>query len=112
MANIHTECPKRVIGEANLARQLAAIDDRRLHLWFALDDIPGVRDIDCVIWHEQVGVFIVEIKAVNLPMLEEFGLRSCRIRGRARKRRSIRHTWAKKACCVSFARGSRALRSS
>ena len=82
MANIHTEYPKKVLGESNLARQLAAMDDRRLHLWFALDYLPGVRDIDCVIWHEQVRVFIVEIKAVNLPMVEEFGLHSCRIRGR------------------------------
>jgi hypothetical protein len=87
MANIYTARPKRVVGEANLARQLAAIEDPRLHLWFALDYVPGVRDIDCVIWHEQVGVFIVEIKAVNLPMVEEFGLHkifaeSCHIPGR------------------------------
>jgi len=35
-----------------------------------------------MIWHEEVGVFVVEIKAVHMQMVEEFGLNICRIRGR------------------------------
>jgi len=30
MANIHTGYPRKVVGESNLARQLAAIEDPRL----------------------------------------------------------------------------------
>ncbi len=104
MANIHTDYPKKVAGELNLARQLAAIDDPRLHLWFALDYIPGVRDIDCVIWHEEVGVFIVEVKAVNMPMVEEFGLVSCRIRGRESEEPPQRQAYMAQECLLRFLR--------
>lgn len=101
MANRYTDYPEHQ-GEASLARQLAAFDDPHLHLWFALDYIPGVRDIDCVIWHENVGVFIVEIKAVNLPMVEEFGLDVCRIRGRNGTETPQRQAYAGQECLRRF----------
>lgn len=81
MATLHTGLPKHP-GELALAQQLNGIADPRLHLWFNLSGIPGVRDIDLVIWHEAAGVFVVEIKAVPIAAIERFGYQVCRIRGR------------------------------
>lgn len=81
MAQCHTPLPKHE-GERNLAKQLISFNDPHLHLWFGLDFIPGVEDIDILLWHERKGVFVIEVKAVPLKMIDSFGLRSCTIRGR------------------------------
>lgn len=83
MAHRHTDWPKPD-GERNLAKQLAALDDPHLHLWFGLDFIPGVRDIDILVWHEKVGVFVIEVKAVPLSHVEIFGWKTCKIKDRKR----------------------------
>ena len=81
MTTLHTGLPKHK-GEIDLANQLIAFDDDKLHLWFALDFIPGVRDIDVLLWHESVGVFVIEVKAVSLEMIDSFGYNQCTIKDR------------------------------
>ncbi len=81
MVELHSQLPKHA-GEYLLAQELLQLDDSHLHLWFSLENIPGVRDIDLVIWHELSGVFIVEVKAVPLRMIEQFGYGTCKIEGR------------------------------
>ena len=81
MAHVHTPLPEHA-GELGLARQLSAIDDPHLHLWFSLNWIPRVRDIDIIVWHEEAGVFVVEVKAVPLKMFKSFGWARCEIEGR------------------------------
>lgn len=81
MAKLHSEYPKN-LGEKNLALQLIAMEDPKLHLWCSLNYIPGVRDVDVVIWHEEEGCFVIEVKAVPIHMIEEFGIHRCRIRDR------------------------------
>ncbi len=78
---VHTDLPERR-GERELAQKLMSLPDKRLHLWFGLDFLPGVRDIDVLIWHEDEGIFTVEVKAVPLNMIESFAFRTCTIRGR------------------------------
>ncbi len=82
MATLHTGLPKRA-GERALAARLSKIQDPKLHLWFGLDYIPGTRDVDCLIWHEDVGVFVVEVKAIDLNMIGRFGLDVCVVRDRS-----------------------------
>lgn len=65
---------------------MASLPDSALHLWFGLEYIPGVKDVDCFLWHEEVGPFVVEVKAVSLEMVLEFGTKDCRIRGRDERR--------------------------
>jgi hypothetical protein len=47
-----------------------------------LEFIPNVRDIDLLIYHEDAGIFLVEVKAVPISEIEEFGFRNCKIKGR------------------------------
>jgi len=72
LAHLHTSLPDRT-GERNLVLQLKALADQQLHIWCGLSFIPGVRDCDLLLWHEKAGVFLVEIKAVPILMIERFG---------------------------------------
>ena len=83
MANLYTELPSRQ-GERNLAIQLSNFGDNKLHLWFSVDFVPGVQDNDVLICHEEAGFFVLEVKAVPISAIEEFGWESCKIKGRSR----------------------------
>ena len=85
MSHLYTEYPKH-LGELNVAKQLRSFDDEKLHLWFNLDYLPGVTDVDCLLWHEEIGVFVIEIKAVPIHAIKKFGLNVCEIEGRREKK--------------------------
>jgi hypothetical protein len=84
VAILHTDLPDQA-GERALVQQLAALPDNQLHIWCGIGYLPLVRDIDLILWHEQAGVFCVEVKAVPLGMIESFSYESCIIRGRGKK---------------------------
>jgi hypothetical protein len=84
MTTIHTELPRHE-GEKRLANRLRQLDER-FHVWFSVDSVPKVADIDLIIVDENAGVFIVEVKAIPLNMIESFGYSSCSIRGRGNGR--------------------------
>jgi hypothetical protein len=92
MAHLHTSLPTHY-GEKQFAKQLELTDDDKLHLWFAIDSLPGVPDIDAIVWHEEAGVFVVEIKAITLDMLIEFGHYKCKIRDRTDDRSPQRQAY-------------------
>jgi hypothetical protein len=81
LAHRYTDFPENT-GERNLAKQLAAFKDSKLHLWFGIDFVPGVRDNDILICHENAGIFVVEVKAVNIESIDYFGWEKYRIKGR------------------------------
>jgi hypothetical protein len=81
MSNVYTDFPKP-IEEAELAKSLSSIQDDKLHLWFGLNFIPDVRDIDILLYHENAGFFVIEVKAVSLEQIEEFGWQKCKLQGR------------------------------
>jgi hypothetical protein len=78
MPLVHTPLPSNA-GERNLAVLLKTLPDPKLHLWFDIK-LPSVRQMDVLLWHEDIGVFVIEVKAVTLDMIEEFGMRECKIR--------------------------------
>jgi hypothetical protein len=58
-------------GERRLAESFAEMDDGKLHLWFDLA-LPGVLNLDVVLWDENVGVFVLETKAIPIEALRHF----------------------------------------
>ncbi len=82
----HTPIPTKFRGEADLARHLDAMPASKCHFWFGLDFLPGVKDIDILLLHEEIGVFAVEVKAVPLSDVIQFGFDHCEIRGRGRQK--------------------------
>jgi len=81
MAKLYTDLPKNR-GERDFANQLKNISDDRLHIWFSIDYVPGVRDIDVLLIHEEIGAFVIEVKAVPIGMIEDIGYKHCKITGR------------------------------
>lgn len=71
-------------GERNLAIQLDGLGDRRAHMWFGIDYLPGVKDLDLLLLHEKAGCFAVEVKAVPLRAIRTFSHEFIEIEGRAR----------------------------
>lgn len=71
-----TSTPPSHQGERVVYNQLKGLDDSDLFFWQSLDFIPGVQDIDLLIWHKKAGVFVVEIKAFELSNIKELTLHS------------------------------------
>jgi len=76
-ADRRTPFPEHV-GEAKLAKRLVPMLGEDVHLWFSVC-LPGAKEIDLLLWHEEVGVFAIEVKAVPLDMFESFNLTRCHI---------------------------------
>jgi len=73
--------PKHV-GERKFAQKLEHLLDDASHAWFGISYLPGVRDIDTLLWQNSIGVFTIEVKAISLSMIESFSLTRCKIEGR------------------------------
>lgn len=84
MATTHTPLPSGDghAGERAFAVQLGAIAGTGAHLWFGIDYLAGVNDVDAILGIPGVGFFVVEVKAVSLDAIEEYGPGFCRIRNR------------------------------
>ena len=66
---IHTPLPKDVPGhrgEYELGQKLSLIESDGLELWFDVNYLPGVPDIDLVMFSPKVGLFVAEVKAHRL----------------------------------------------
>lgn len=101
MAVVHTDMPKYK-GELEVARQLAQIDDERLHLWFSLENIPGVSDIDLLIIHQDHGALVVEIKAIPINMIKEYSFNSVLIEGRKRSKGPVNQAYIGLRCLLNY----------
>lgn len=83
---LHTQLPggKGHAGERYFAEKLIELGDARSHVWAGVDYLPGgVPDLDVVFLHEEIGTFNIEVKAVSLEMIEDFGLNVCQIKDRS-----------------------------
>ena len=76
MAHVHTLHEPIHHGEKMLSRSLRSIDDDDLHLWFSVNHIPQVNDVDIVLWHKKIGLFIIEVKAFALQDIHSFSHQS------------------------------------
>jgi hypothetical protein len=79
--NIYTDMPKH-LGELRFAERMGALLDERAHVWFGVNYLPSVNEIDVLLWHEEIGIFTIEVKAISLEMFESFGLTQCKIERR------------------------------
>jgi hypothetical protein len=82
MAIRHTDWPDpKHQGEVNVAKHLCAYSDDCLHLWFS-PTLPDLNDIDILLYHDKVGLFVIEVKAVPLTAILRFGFGECHIKDR------------------------------
>ena len=75
MATIHTELPQDRPGhhgEFVVGKILEKFTNPGLELWFDVNYIAGVTDLDLILMDNQVGMYIIEIKSVPLDSIETF----------------------------------------
>jgi hypothetical protein len=63
----------RTKGESVVAQQLKSYDSKKLTLAFNLNFLPGVRDIDILVAHKDIGVFFLEVKSYGVTDIIEVG---------------------------------------
>ena len=83
--HLHSPVPDRTghRGERAFIERLVELGDAHTHVWGDVDYLPsGVPDIDAILVHEDLACFNIEVKAVPLDAIEDFGLKICQIRGR------------------------------
>ena len=81
MTKIHNNLPTHK-GELDLARKLSNLVDDKLHLWFGINYLPMVNDIDTLLVHEHIGAFIIEVKAIPIDQINHFDGQKVEIKGR------------------------------
>ena len=75
MAKIHTDLPADRPGhhgEFLLGQKLKNFPNLGLELWFDVNYIQGITDIDLIIAEKQVGLYIAEVKSMPLDSIEHF----------------------------------------
>ncbi len=67
-ANIHGSLPEK-IQERPFADLLGALDfaANQVHVWYTR--ILGARDVDVVLLAEGLGLFVIELKSINLSAI-------------------------------------------
>ena len=76
---IHTTLPKDLPGhrgEYELGQKLSALESDGLELWFDVNYLPGVPDIDLVMFSPKVGLFVAEVKAHRLDEISDYDFTS------------------------------------
>ena len=75
MATIHTELPKDIpghYGEFVVGQTLKSFSNPGLELWFDVNYIPGVTDLDLILLDDQVGLYLIEVKSMKIDAIQEF----------------------------------------
>jgi hypothetical protein len=94
MAEVLNQCTARGRGEKRLARLLESFDDQQLLLGFTIDFIPGGREIDLLLLHEALGIYVVEVKAVPLSAIKSVSPNSWVMEGRDSSESPLRQAYA------------------
>ena len=71
MPTIHTKLPVQT-GEFNVSQKLNKYRNSALELWFNIDYIAGVREIDLLVFEPKVGYYLIEIKSMKLSAIQKF----------------------------------------
>lgn len=70
MLEVWKECTAKSKGEQRLARRLREVCSKDSILCFNVDFIPGGREIDLLLIHRKLGVYIIEVKAIPLHAIK------------------------------------------
>ena len=75
MALQHTDLPaneKGRYGEYRTAKWLSELDGADLHLWFGVNYLDAVGDIDQLIGDSRVGLWVIEVKGHSLAQISGY----------------------------------------
>jgi len=75
MTIIHTELPidhPGHYGEYKVGQILKNFSNPGLEIWFGIDYIAGVPELDLILFDKQAGLYLVEIKSMSIDSITDF----------------------------------------
>jgi len=84
MTTIHTELPEDLPGhhgEYKVGQILKNFSNPGLDLWFGVDYIAGVPELDLILSDKQAGLYLIEIKSMSHDSITEFTQKSFKVAG-------------------------------
>lgn len=75
MAVVHTDLPRNEpgrYGEYQTAQWLSKLDASQMHLWFGVNHLEAVGDIDQLIGDPRVGLWVIEVKGHSLGQISGY----------------------------------------
>ena len=75
MATVHTDLPRDASGhhgEYVVGQTLSKFSNPGLEIWFDVNYIAGVTDLDLILLDNQVGYFVIEVKSMKIDAIKEF----------------------------------------
>lgn len=73
----YTDLPQHR-GERKVAEQFETMFPDA-HFWYDVKGLHRVRNLDVIMLHKEVGLWVVEVKAIKLSMLKDFSRETCKI---------------------------------
>jgi len=92
MATIHTDLPvdrQGHHGEYVVGQTLKGFSNPGLELWFDVNYIAGLTDLDLILHDNQVGLYLIEIKSMKLDAIEIFTQNDFIIRDNQRRQHPV-----------------------
>lgn len=86
---VNTPLPKdepKYHGEYYLAQKLLGLADLEGDVWFNIDYLPNVTEIDLAYFGAGLGLFIIECKAVRLDDIDAYDMRIFKLKGNSDER--------------------------
>jgi hypothetical protein len=84
MTVIHTDLPEDLPGhhgEYIVGQTLKNFSDPGLELWFGVDYIAGVPELDLILFDKRAGIFLIEIKSMSHNSITEFTQSTFKVAG-------------------------------
>ena len=81
---LHTSLPNneaKFYGEYLVAQKIIEMSDLDADLWFNIDYLPNVTEIDLAIFSPVSGLYLLEIKSVKIEDIQEYDLKNFRLVG-------------------------------
>jgi len=89
MPIFHTALPENIkghYGEHLLGLKINEIKNDQLEIWFNVNYLPGVPDIDLIIFEPTRGLYIAEVQSFDIEAIEKYDLENLNTKGEENKR--------------------------
>lgn len=88
MPIFHSPLPENIqdhYGEFLLGQTLKEINNDLLEVWFNINYLPGVPDIDLIIFEPDRGLYTAEVKSLGIESIEQYDLENLIVIGKSDK---------------------------
>lgn len=89
---VHTPLPQdeqKYHGEYLVAQKLTTLESLTGEAWFNIDQLPNVTELDLAFFHKNAGLYLFEIKSVEIDQIQEYDKDQFLLRGNAKRQHPV-----------------------